>query len=545
MLWATYHGKRLVNGHGGFALPHWEELVSAAEARDPERLGAAIRTIYPVRYVVVHRDLGLGRTWGPIWDCRARAACRAWASRTVRARRGLSGDPDARDGRDRRRQFASDFVRRHPLAVYAIRLAGEDVNVQRRVEIRFNGRPSRRRASRAGARGPGAALPDGRPERADLPARVHRAGRAVADGGYRIGNTGRFSPVDLAVRSAGHDGGGGVSVRVNGLELTPLEGRGYWAAALDPADGHVLDARRFDTPGTTAESERLAAFIEEWPAGTIVVAAAMDGPESQLTPRVVGALGSIGGRADLRGTKGWSHVLVAPGGRSRAGRRGSRPQGNAHRHRRGTPARRHAGKLRAALTARRRADRPRLDGREAPPVGCGRMSAVGDIGSRTGGEWVVAALEAEGVRHVFGIPGVHNLGIYDALLRQDRITHILARHEQGAGFMADGYARHRAARRGVVMTGPGATNALTPLVEAHASSQPVLLVMSDVPKALVGREMGALHEVPNQIECFRPVSRWADALQHGAEIPGAVQGAFHLFRTGRPGPVALSIRPIS
>ncbi len=161
---------------------------------------------------------------------------------------------------------------------------------------------------------------------------------------------------------------------------------------------------------------------------------------------------------------------------------------------------------------------------------------------RTGGEWVVAALEAEGVRHVFGIPGVHNLAIYDALLRQDRITHVLARHEQGAGFMADGYAR-ASGRPGVVAvtTGPGATNALTPLVESHAGSQPVLLIMSDVPSALVGQDMGALHEVPNQIECFRPVSRWADALRNGAEIPGAVQGAFHLFRTGRPGPVTLSI----
>src|SRR5262249_45560369 len=93
----------------------------------------------------------------------------------------------------------------------------------------------------------------------------------------------------------------------------------------------------------------------------------------------------------------------------------------------------------------------------------------------------------------------------------------------------------------VVTPGPGATNALSPLVEAHAGSQPVLLVMSDVPSGLVGRDMGALHEVPNQIECFRPVSRWADALQNGSEIPGAVQGAFHLFRTGRPGPVTLSI----
>ena len=167
------------------------------------------------------------------------------------------------------------------------------------------------------------------------------------------------------------------------------------------------------------------------------------------------------------------------------------------------------------------------------------MSAVT---RRSGGEWVVAALDAEGVRHVFGIPGVHNLAIYDALLRQDRIAHVLARHEQGAGFMADGYAR-ASGRPGVVVvtTGPGATNALTPLVESHAGSQPVLLVMSDVPSALVGQDMGALHEVPNQIECFRPVSRWADALRSGAEIPGAVQGAFHLFRTGRPGPVSLSI----
>ncbi|HEY7139927.1 MAG TPA: thiamine pyrophosphate-binding protein [Methylomirabilota bacterium] len=167
---------------------------------------------------------------------------------------------------------------------------------------------------------------------------------------------------------------------------------------------------------------------------------------------------------------------------------------------------------------------------------------MSETATRTGGEWVVAALGAEGVRHVFGIPGVHNLAIYDALLRQDRIAHILARHEQGAGFMADGYAR-ASGQPGVVVvtTGPGATNALTPLVEAHAGSQPVLLVMSDVPSALVGQDLGALHEVPNQIECFRPVSRWADALRSGAEIPGAVQGAFHLFRTGRPGPVALSI----
>src|SRR5467141_4473116 len=100
---------------------------------------------------------------------------------------------------------------------------------------------------------------------------------------------------------------------------------------------------------------------------------------------------------------------------------------------------------------------------------------------RTGGEWVVEALQAEGVRHVFGIPGYHNLAVYDALLRQRDITHVLARHEAGAAFMADGYAR-ASGRPGVVLvtTGPGATNTLTPLAEAYAGSSPVVILMSDV-----------------------------------------------------------------
>ncbi|HAM58016.1 MAG TPA: acetolactate synthase [Candidatus Rokubacteria bacterium] len=160
----------------------------------------------------------------------------------------------------------------------------------------------------------------------------------------------------------------------------------------------------------------------------------------------------------------------------------------------------------------------------------------------TGGEWVVEALRAEGVRHVFGIPGVHNLAIYDALLRQQDIAHILARHEQGAAFMADGYAR-ASGRPGVVVvtTGPGATNTLTPLVEASAGSQPVLVLMSDIPLGLIGRGLGALHEVPNQIDCFRPVARLAETIREGRAIPEAVQRAFALFRTERPGPVALSL----
>src|SRR5256886_11860368 len=159
-----------------------------------------------------------------------------------------------------------------------------------------------------------------------------------------------------------------------------------------------------------------------------------------------------------------------------------------------------------------------------------------------GGDWVVEALRAEGVSHVFGIPGVHNLAIYDALLRRPGITHILARHEQGAAFMADGYARSSGLPGVVVVTtGPGATNTLTPLVESFAGSQPILVLMSDIPAALIGKGLGSLHEGPNQIDCFKPLCRWAETIHEGRGIPVAVERAFHLFRTGRPGPVALSL----
>ncbi|PYM16187.1 MAG: acetolactate synthase [Candidatus Rokuibacteriota bacterium] len=168
----------------------------------------------------------------------------------------------------------------------------------------------------------------------------------------------------------------------------------------------------------------------------------------------------------------------------------------------------------------------------------GQASAVM---TRTGGEWVVDALRAEGVRHVFGIPGVHNLAIYDALGRQSAIRHILARHESGAAFMADGYARS-SGEVGVVVvtTGPGATNTLTPLAESYAGSIAVLTIMSDVATDLLGRDLGALHEVVNQIECFRPMTRWAETIAEGRAIPTAIAGAFDLLRTGRPGPIALS-----
>ena len=98
----------------------------------------------------------------------------------------------------------------------------------------------------------------------------------------------------------------------------------------------------------------------------------------------------------------------------------------------------------------------------------------------TGGAAAIAAIEAAGVDVVFGIPGVHTLALYDAL--HDRgIRHILARHEQGAGFMADGYAR-ATGKPGValIITGPGITNVSTPVGEAYADSSPVVIISSQV-----------------------------------------------------------------
>src|SRR5262249_56422213 len=86
-----------------------------------------------------------------------------------------------------------------------------------------------------------------------------------------------------------------------------------------------------------------------------------------------------------------------------------------------------------------------------------------------------------------------------------------------------------------------ATTALPSVVESYAGWMPVVVVMSDVASPLVGRDIGALHEVPNQIDCFKPVTRWAEAVTEAPAVPATVHAAFDLLRTGRPGPIAISI----
>lgn len=153
----------------------------------------------------------------------------------------------------------------------------------------------------------------------------------------------------------------------------------------------------------------------------------------------------------------------------------------------------------------------------------------------TGGQAVVAGLRAHSVDTIFGIPGVHTLPLYDALLETPEIRHVLARHEQGVGFMADGYARV-SGKVGVasVITGPGVTNIATPVADAYSDDVPLLVIASSLPRASKGRQRGELHEVKDQRGVMESLAGWTREVEHLEEIPGALNDAFRALSTGRP-----------
>jgi thiamine pyrophosphate-dependent acetolactate synthase large subunit-like protein len=155
----------------------------------------------------------------------------------------------------------------------------------------------------------------------------------------------------------------------------------------------------------------------------------------------------------------------------------------------------------------------------------------------TGAELAIAMLESHGVETVFGIPGVHTLALYDALA-SSRLRHILARHEQGAGFMADGYAR-ASGKPGValVITGPGVTNIATAIGEAYTDSSPILVLSSNNRREHLDAMRGNLHDLKDQLAVMAAVTKWNTRVMHAADVPAALGEAFqHLF-SGRPLPV--------
>src|SRR5438270_8879045 len=152
----------------------------------------------------------------------------------------------------------------------------------------------------------------------------------------------------------------------------------------------------------------------------------------------------------------------------------------------------------------------------------------------TAADVLVRRLREHGVRHVFGYPGGQLTPLYDALARQTAIRHVLARDEQAAGFMADGYAR-ATGRPGVCLAvcGPGVLNAATPLATSFTDSTPVLLLSGQVPAAGVGPRSGYYHE-NDQLRACATFTKWGARATGSAESVPLLDRAVRAVSEGRP-----------
>jgi acetolactate synthase-1/2/3 large subunit len=157
----------------------------------------------------------------------------------------------------------------------------------------------------------------------------------------------------------------------------------------------------------------------------------------------------------------------------------------------------------------------------------------------TGAEMVIAALADQGVEHIFGYPGGAVLPIYDALFQQKSLEHILVRHEQGAVHAAEGYARSTGKVGCVLVTsGPGATNAVTGLTDALCDSIPLVVITGQVPTHLIGND--AFQEC-DTVGITRPCTKHNYLVKSIADLPRVLHEAFHIAKSGRPGPVVVDI----
>jgi len=157
----------------------------------------------------------------------------------------------------------------------------------------------------------------------------------------------------------------------------------------------------------------------------------------------------------------------------------------------------------------------------------------------TGAEIVIRALADQGVEHIFGYPGGAALPIYDALFQQDKVQHILVRHEQGAGHMAEGYARSTG-KVGVVLvtSGPGATNVVTPLTDALMDSIPLVVLTAQVPTTLIGSD--AFQEC-DTVGITRSATKHNFLVKDVNQLSRVLHEAFYIANSGRPGPVLVDI----
>src|SRR5437867_1347636 len=159
----------------------------------------------------------------------------------------------------------------------------------------------------------------------------------------------------------------------------------------------------------------------------------------------------------------------------------------------------------------------------------------------TGGEAIVKALAREGVKVAFGLPGVKLSGIVTGF-RDEPIRFITVRHEGSSTYMADGYARAGGGVGvAVAVPGPGLLNASAGLNTAYSASSPVLLIAGQVPRHQIGKKIGVLHELDDQLDAIAGSTKWRHSIMQVADAPRIVREAFAQLRSGRPRPVAIDM----
>jgi hypothetical protein len=313
MLRSIAHGKRVVNGFAGFVLDFHRDLSGTLSGAEPSfptpAAAAALRRIYPLRYVVVHGERLRPPARAP-WE-----ALRAGDAGVLRFR-GSHGEDDLFEvvplperGVVLERLVAYDLVRARPVLRAALRPLATAPGIEQWVDVVLNGV--------AVARAPLDGTPvvatlagpftRAAPNRIALRHGFRRAPGALGPA-HRIGATGVTSPVDLRVRSAGQPHGNLASIRVGLDELAP-GARGYNLVALDAA-GRLRDRIAVDTFADPGAGRRLAAWVGALPPGTIVLGAVKDEASGRLDAAAVDALAALGVRGDLRGRYRESHAFV-------------------------------------------------------------------------------------------------------------------------------------------------------------------------------------------------------------------------------------------
>jgi hypothetical protein len=317
MLRSLGHGKRIVNGYSGFVpqlLSQLSKLLTMPGPPFPTPAAEAyLRRIYPLDLLVVRltdRDLT------PAWRARWREL-RQSPPPFLRFR-GSYGDEDLWElahrperGTGAERWISYGFLREHPVLRAALRPLASEPDLEQSAEVRLNGRPIAERRIDGGEILT-AALPPPYLQAAinvvTLHYRYRRPPSALDDEAYRIGTTGRASPGDLRVRSAGQPYGDAASIVFNHVELAANQ-RGYNLVALAP-EGRVHAALVFDTYHDPGAAPRLAAFVGGLPEGTVVAGAVRDEASHRLTEAAVIALRTLGVAGDLRGRYRDSHAFV-------------------------------------------------------------------------------------------------------------------------------------------------------------------------------------------------------------------------------------------